>query len=164
MKYLRFLIIVILALALSFADAAYFSFIEISGITLVTSYLVANTVAMTGKFSDLVALCYAFVIFFSVFSSLPVWVLFVLFFALPLTFYQLKSSYFPELSVLASFFFFIATSSIFEMVLLFEAKEWNKNSLELIGYFALYNSLAGMAIYHGAKKVRRYFVRGEIKI
>lgn len=164
MRYLKFSLIIIIAMVLSFLDTAYFSFIELSGVSLIISYVVASTFALIGDNNRLTVLCMALVLFFSVFSSLPPWVVSIVFFVLPSLLYHIRSNYFPLPSVFASILFFAVATSLFEAILLIASKGFERSSIGVIGYFALYNTIAGVIMFYFVRRIQQNFMRGEIKI
>ena len=164
MKYLRLFILIVLAFFLALLDAAFFSFISLSGVTIIFSFLAAIIFALIGRFQDLAAITLALVIFFSVFASLPVWAIFICFFVLPSLLYYLRLVYFSGQSFLVSGLFFTLSTCAFELILLLHAKEWNSSGFTSLGFFTLYNTIAGMIAYYMVKQTIKRFSRGEIRL
>lgn len=164
MKVIKKLGIVLFSLILTILDVSFFSAMPVHGATIVTTFLVAIVLSLLLSPESLIIFAAGAVIFFSIFSSLPAWILIIGFFAIPEIVLYLRKTVVPEPTVPISFFFFVITNFIFELLLLLFAKEFNSVGFSMLGYFVLLNSVAGTFLYFLMKSFRNRIKVFEVDI
>jgi len=106
----------------------------------------------------------AAVLFFALFSSLPLPIVFLNFFLLPVAVYYIKNTYFPEPTIISVIFYFTAATFLFDLIILIYAKEWNQAGYLALGYFTVLNSLAGVGLFALVRRIFRHYWIKEIKL
>jgi hypothetical protein len=162
-KWINILLFGFLALCLVLLDTSFFSFLVLFEAQIIISFVALITFAI--KADDYLTYFSGFVIiFFSIFSSLPVWLIVINFCVLPEIVFYIRKNLLPEPSVFIIPAYFIAVSFSFEFLLFLYSKEFNASGVLAIGYFVLLNTIAGVVVYGVTDKVSKMFKRGEIKI
>lgn len=162
--YLKKILIVILTFVMVLFDISLFSFWDLHGATVISSLVFILFLAMAAKSKTFLIPSLSALFFFSVFSSLPMLVLFLNFIILPAAVHFFRIRFFPEPNIFSSFFYFVAGSFCFEFVLLIFSGEWNQAGFLTLGYFILINSLFGLLCFLSYIVSRRFFALPEIKV
>lgn len=161
MKWAGKILLILFALFLSVMDTAFFSNLTINGASIVSVYMLSIIFAINGDFERFLLFVGATVIFFSIFSSLPIYLIFLLFLVIPSFLLFLRKKYLPHPSVPVSLFYFIIVDFLFEIILLLQSKEWSRNGFEILGYFILINSVFGVIMFYIVNKIKNKFGRKE---
>lgn len=164
MNNIKKVAIVFFALVLTLLDVSFFSSMPIYDATIVTTFLFVITISLLLFTESFILFAAAAIIFFSIFSSLPAWILVVSFFCIPEIIFYLRKTVVPEPTVPISFFFFIVVNTMFELMLLIYSKEFGRSGFAALGYFVLINSVAGTTLYFISKMFRDRFKISEVKI
>lgn len=165
MIYIKYLILIAVSLVLSFLDISFFSFLDVYGATLLSSFIFLIIFTFVDKTKkDYIIVALSLVLSFSIFSSLPLFPIFINFFFIPAMISYLRRYYLPQPSLIVSVLYFLATTFIFEGVLLIYAKAWNNSGLLTFSWFIFINTVLGIIAYAFYLKVRRKFKTFEIKI
>lgn len=164
MKIIRQIIIIFIALALVILDVSFFSQLDIYGASILFSFIAAILFALLDRDKNYLIYLLSAVIFFALFSSLPLPIIFINFFLLPAVIYYIKNTYFPEPTILSVIFYFSVATFLFDLIILLYAREWNEAGYLALGYFTVLNSLAGVGLFASIRRIfRRYWVK-EIKL
>lgn len=164
MTWKKIIFLLIFALCLTVLDVSFFAALSVSGATFISSLAVVMIYALLRKEGDYLALGIFLTLFYSVFSSVPVWFIVITFVGIPSLVIFLRNSYFPEPSGIFAFLFFLLYYLIFEFVLLLIFKELNSEGGRILVYFILLNSITSIIIYQTVRLVRKKFRIEEIKI
>lgn len=165
MKYLRYSILIFISFVLVFIDVSFLSFWEVYGATVLSSLLFLIIFSMTDKTKkDYVVAALSVVLAFSVFSSLPLFLIIIGFFLIPASIAYVRQRYLPEPNVPISILYFVISSVFFEGILLLYLRAWTANGLLTFAWFVFINSLVGFISYALYLKIRKNFTTSEIKL
>jgi len=165
MKPIKFILFVFLGLILVLLDVSFFSFITVMGASIITSFLVLIMMAITDRKKDFAYFSLLLVLYFSIFSSLPLFLIGLNILILPLAMNFVMKKYFRSPNVYASSIYFFIASFVFEFSFLVWVGEWNLNGYMAVLSFVLINTMAGFLLnflYHKAQN--RLLADFEIKI
>ena len=143
---IKYIAMILLALALVFIDVYCFSFLSIGGVSILSSFLVILIFALFIR-RDFIILSLALIIFLSIFSSLETWISIVFYLALPSLIVYLRKAFLPEPSIFVSSFYFVASLTVFGLFLFLDFKEFSPKSFEIILHFVLINTIVGVALF-----------------
>ena len=148
MKWLKFTTIFLSAGALTLLDTSFFANMTIRDSSLVSVFQFIIILALVADTRNFFIFISGAIIFFAVFSSLPVWLIFILLFALPSAILYLRKGHLPLPSLPVAAIIILLANLIFELILLLYIKEWNKNGFLVMYYFILINTFFGALIYY----------------
>jgi hypothetical protein len=165
MIYIKYLFLIVLSFVLSFMDISFFSFLGVYGATILTSFIFMIIFTLVDKTKkDYIIVSLSLVLFFSIFSSLPLFPIMVNFFLIPAAISYIRKYYLPEPSLIVSPLYFLVATFIFEGVLLIYSKAWNNEGLLTFSWFVFINTMVGVIVYYFYLKIRKRFKSFEIKI
>jgi len=156
MNWKKISLLIFLGLMLPFLDVAYFSALPVYGATLITTFvLIINFALLTSPqdSNEFVLFEFLAMIFFAVFSSVPIWILFAAFIILPNLIVFFRKNYFSFSSVPLSSIFFLAANFIFEFLLLLSAGEWSREGFLALLSFVIINSIFGVFVFFISNKL-----------
>lgn len=148
MKWVKYTTLFFSAAALTLLDTSFFANLSIRNASIVSVFqliIIFALMADTKKYFFFVS---SAIIFFSIFSSLPVWLIFVLFFVLPGSVLYLRKGHLPLPSVPVALILFAIVNLVFELILLLYFGEWNKNGFSSLYYFVIINTIFGVILYY----------------
>lgn len=163
-KHVQKLLIILMAFSASLLDVSFFSALSFRGGSIVSGYVIALILAITGRSQNLVLYVVALTIAFSIFSSVPIWLMFICFIFVPLLIIFLRKNYLPEPSLLVAVIYFIFSLAIFELFLMMQSDEFGYKAWEVLGYFVSVNTLFGVFIYSIVKRFKGEDKFPEVKI
>jgi len=157
MSLYSYILIPILSLFFTVVDTSYFSFYEIFGATIISSFCVVVILSILGyrKFALLFAAWS--ILFLSIFSSLPLYTLFAAFLGVPLLILYLKGKVYYESSLLAAISIFILANFVFRLLLLPVTGPLTNASLWSVIFFPLLNTIFCIILFVVIKKIASYF-------
>lgn len=165
MKLFKIIIFGILALLLTLLDVAFFSNLPVYGATIVSTFLVAIIFSLDNKWENLVLFGSFSLLFYSVFSSVPILVLAFVFYILPFAVHYLRKNYFRDTSAVFSIAYFAPVLLLFDLSLMIATKQWGAEAVLALCYFVLINSVFGVIIYAPTLRIHRALTLGkEIKV
>jgi hypothetical protein len=165
MRYFKFLIIGLVVFFLTFLDVSFFSFIDIYGATLLSSFTFLIIFCITDQtHKEYIIVSLLTVFFFSVFSSLPISAILIGFFVIPATVVFVRTHYLPEPNLGTSIIYFFISSFLLEGFFLIYAKSWNVLGFLTLSWFIFINTFWGFWAYFFYLKIKRNFTLGEIKL
>lgn len=152
MNWKKSLALIMLSFILSLLDISFFASLSIGGASIVSTYVVIITLALlfdSKKLSnELLVFETSSIVIFSIFSSVPVWLLFFSFFLVPGMILYFRNNYFRTPTVPISIIFFVISNFLFEFSLLLYFGEASQNGFQALLYYILINTIAGVAIYY----------------
>lgn len=148
MKWLKSITLFLFAGALTLLDTSLFANMTIKNASLVSVFQLIIILALVADTRNYFIFVSGAIIFFAVFSSLPVWTIFILLFLLPSSVLYLRKGHLPLPSVPIAAIILLLANLLFEFVLLLYIKEWNKKGFEVMYYFILLNTVFGALIYY----------------
>lgn len=165
MKLSKLLLYILLGLVLVIMDLTFFSYIEIYGASLITSLVVLTMLALSSKNDDYIYFGLILVILFSIFSSVPLFVIGLNFVLVPATINYVIKKYLPSPSTLTAVLYFIFVAFLFEFSLLVWSSEWSVVGFKAVGYFVMINAILGTIINVLYTKAKNFFLSEfEIKL
>lgn len=162
MKWIKYTILILAPAVLTLLDTAFFSNLTIKDASIISVFQFLILFSLIADAGNCLVFAAFSVFFFSIFSSLPLWLIFLLFFILPSMIMYLRRSHLPLPSVPASAIFFVLSNAIFEMILLLYSKQWSSAGFSVLYYFVLINSIIGVVIYYVAHLIIGLSTRGKI--
>lgn len=163
MNFIKGLVLTICALVLSLLDTSFFSAMPLFGATIISTFVFAMVLCVSKDQNILIYYSVSSVFFFSIFSSLPVWLIVVVFLLIPYILFFIRKKYFPKQSIPSSIPFFMAGTLIFSFILLVYNKQWDIDGVIVVIYFMIINSALGMGLYYILARWEQDFGRKEIK-
>ncbi len=147
MKILRYCSTFLLAGILVLLDTSFFSNLPIGNATIISTLAAIILFSFTGNPRDLISFVSFAIIFFSIFSSLPIWLIFFTFLLIPGLIFYVRKILLPEPSPIFSVIYFFGGNFLFELAILLRSGEWNQKGLAVFVSFVLINSLFGVAVF-----------------
>lgn len=163
MNYLKIAGLVLCAFFSSLLDTSFFSAMPVFGATILSTLVIVLTLSVSKELRPVLAYSISAVVFFSAFSSLPIWLILLIFFCVPYFIHFIQTKYFPKISILMALPFFLFGTVIFSAILLFYNKGWNAEGVIILIYFMLMNSALGLGLLYIVQRWERDFGRKEIK-
>ena len=148
MKWLKFTTIFLSAGALTLLDTSFFANMTIRNASLVSVFQIIIILALVADTRNYFIFVSGAIIFFAIFSSLPVWTIFLLLFILPSAVLYLRKGHLPLPSLPVAAIIILLANLLFELVLLLYIREWNKNGFLVMYYFILLNTFFGALVYY----------------
>ena len=148
MKWIKYTILILTPLALTLLDTAFFSNLTIKHASIISVFQFLIILSLIANVRNCLIFAAFSVFFFSIFSSLPLWLIFILFFILPSLILYLRKSHLPLPSVLRSTILFVMCNFVFEMILLLYYRQWSRAGFSVFYYFILINSAVGVLLYY----------------
>jgi|GEM_PF-1096017 len=165
MKQIKLILYLLFGVFTVLLDVSFFSNFEKYGASILSSFIVMVIMAIKGQSDDYTYFALLLVILFAIFSSLPLGVIALNFFFLPIALNIITKKYFPTPNNFTILFYLIAASFLFDFILLVWSHEWNAVGFLAVGYFTAINSMAGwLAYYVFASFKKRFSLSSEIKI
>jgi hypothetical protein len=165
MNYFKYVLVIIVAFLLSFLDISFFSFLDIYGATVLSSFIFLIIFTIVDKTKqDYLVVSLALVLFFIVLSSLPLIPLLINFFLIPAIINYVRKYYLREPTLFASIGYFFIACFIFELTLLIYARAWNATGFLTFAWFIFLNVFLSFISYAIYLKIRKNFSSLEIKL
>lgn len=155
---------VLLALFTTLFDVTYLTNFEVYGATVISTFLIALLLAFLHKGRNYLVFACAAVIFFAVFSSLPIILIMINFLALPALVRYIRQRFFPEPNLFFSLFYFLLGTLFFDLFFMLFAKEFSADGLVSVLSFVIINSISGVIIYTLILRARKITGPLEIRI
>ena len=157
MKWLLGILIVLLSFFTTLLDVAFFSNLEFYGATIILTFIIANLFSLGNKWEDLIVFISGALLFFAIFSSVPIPALIFVFYVVPLASYYLKKNYFSEPSPIFSVFYLAPAMLLFDLSLMIVTKQWSAEAILSLCYFVVINSIFGVIIYAPLIKIKNTY-------
>ena len=155
MIVMYYIVILISALVSTLIDVSYLSFIEVSGATVLLSFSILLTLVLMERSRSIWIFSAFLVLFFSIFSSLPILFLIFAFMGIPYLIKFLKQSILFENNPLAIFLIIIFSTFVFQGVLILISKDFSINALNSLVTFILMNTISGALVYYLANYITK---------
>lgn len=148
MKWIKFIALFFSAAAFTLLDTSFFANLSVGHATIISTFQLIIIFALISDTKNYFIFMTSTIIFFSIFSSLPMWVIFSLFFLLPSVILYLRKVHLPLPSVPITLILFAIANLFFESILLFYAREWNRSGFSVLCYFIIINTIFGTVSYY----------------
>lgn len=163
MSIFKKILLVFLALVTVLLDVSFFSAFEVYGATIILSLVILLTMSITDRSRTYLIYAFSLILFFTIFSSLPLFVIALEFLALPVGLNYIVTRYFPRPRPVTSPIYYLFGNFIFELVLMVHGKEYNQAGLLTLSYFVVLNSIIGVICYVLLEKVKNDFNIEDIR-
>ncbi len=158
MKTYKYIILVILSLVTTLLDTSFFSFIDIFEASLISTFAVLLTFTILNFRREALYFASFSILFYTIFSSVPVYLLFILFFGIPIFVYLVKNKIALNLeSIFWIIIILLIANAIFDLLLLFLFGGISAGTLTSFFSFITINTIFGVIIFYLSKIVIRYF-------
>jgi hypothetical protein len=164
MKQIRNLIVVVSALVLVLLDVSFFVSIEVYGATILSALSVLLIMAMIDKTKSYYVFSLSLVLFYSIFTSLPLGIIIINFFVLPAMLNLVRVRFFPEPTTITAFFYLLGANLFFESVLMVYSGELNESGWLAFSYFVFLNTVFGLLLFYLYSLAKKRLLRDEIKL
>ena len=148
MKWIKYTILILTPALLILLDTTFFSSLTIKNASIISVFQFLIIFSLIADTRNFLIFTTSSVFFFSVFSSLAPFLIFILLFILPSLILFLRKNHLPLPSVPIAIVFFILANFIFEIILLLYYKQWRVEGFSVLYYFVLINSILGVAFYY----------------
>jgi len=163
-KVTRDVAIILIAFTLVFLDVYYFSFLSVKGVIMLSSSLMVIIFSLLQTRDQFYILALSTVIFMAIFSSLPSWLVVVIYLIIPASILYLRNNFLPEPSIISSLFYFIPALSLVSLFMMIGLAGWNMSGLVTSIYFIIANSLFGFFLFTVIKTLRQRGSANRIRI
>jgi len=158
MKTQKYITLAMLSLATTLLDTSFFSFIDIFEATILTTFLVLLVLVILNFRREALYFASFSILFFTIFSSVPIYLLFVLFFGIPIAIYLVKTKIaVNQENIFWVIIIFLVANFFFDLLLLVFWGEANANALTSLMFFTIVNTIFGLLIFYITKIIIRYF-------
>ncbi len=158
MKTYKYIILAILSLLTTLLDTSFFSFIDIFEASIISTFAVLFTMAILNLKREALYFASFSILFYVIFSSVPVYLLFILFLGIPLILYLTKTKIaLNQENVLWVITIFLLANFLFDLLLLLLFGGVSAESITSLFSFIVINTIFGLIIYYLSKIVISYF-------
>lgn len=162
---LAYLGVILLGLSLVFMDTFFFSFIRVGEVSLLSSLAILVAFTLIGGLAQIGVLVLSITFFLAAFSSLPLWLSFIVFVGLPglLTYFRLRYLSDPFLWLVA--WVIVVVNFIGGAILFFYSHGLSFQVFGQVCFFSLANSMLGIVFFLVARSVSlRAGKQGRIRV
>lgn len=156
MSITYYIVITFVTFFLSLLDTSYLSFLEIGGATILLSYAVLIVLALFDKKKPTFFYATLLILFYSIFSSLPILFLIFMFFVTPFVIQYAKKRFSIENNFVIILLVFFVSNLVFEGLLILISKDFSFSALNALISFTTINTIVGIIIYFCTKVVTNY--------
>lgn len=141
------ILIPLLSLFLTVLDTSFFSFYEIFNATVISTFVALLTISIFGHRHLTLYFAATTVLFMTAFSSLPLSILVLVYFGIPLFIFYIRSrlSFEPNLGPAVAIF--VSANVIFRLLLITSGSQLTNELLESIIVFPIINSLFAIILF-----------------
>lgn len=165
MKTVVKILLIILSLLTAVLDTSFFSLLPIFGATIVSTFSVLLILSLFENRQNYLVFVFSSIVFFSIFSSVQIWFLVLIFLAVPSILTFLINHYFPKFSILPAFMYFFVMNLLFQGVLTLFFGQLSVAHLKAIGSFAAINCLFTFIVYILIKLlIAKYYTGVKIQV
>lgn len=150
-----YIIIPLLSLLTTILDTSLFSFYEAFGATIISTFAVIVILAVLDYKKQAVLFAFWSVLFFSALSSLPIYILFLVFVGLPLLIFVFRSKFNFDSGFIIILVLFFLSNLLFRLLLLIIDVEISREMVISLISFPIINTLFCLIIYPLIKKITK---------
>ena len=153
MNLLSFVIIPLIAFLLAIFDVSFFSFYELFGATVISSFCTLMVLSVLGRRKEAVLFAACSILFLSAFSSLSLFILMLVFLGIPLLIFYARDKIFFETSFSPAVIVFLSSTFIFRLLL--SSMNFEADSAEYLSIivFPIINTLFCIIVFVLLKKL-----------
>lgn len=156
MKIIYYLSIIALAFFSSLLDTSFFSFLEIYYATVLISLGILISLPMLDIKKGTVIYATLLILFFSVFSSLQIWFLFLIFILIPLIVFYFNRRFALDHSKILIILVFLLCNFLFQFGLAAVSQDFSTSAFISVVSFTIINTIAGVLIFYVLKTVSKF--------
>lgn len=156
MKLLYYIFILLLAFVSTLLDTSFFSFLEIYYATILISLGILISLPMLEIKKGTVIYATLLILFFTIFSSLQIWFLFLIFIIIPLIVFYLNRRFAFEHSKILIVLVFILCNFLFQFSLAAVSQNFSTQAFISVISFTLINTISGILIFYVLKTAKKF--------
>lgn len=156
MKLLYYILILLLAFISSLLDTSFFSFLEIYYATILISLGILISLPMLNIKKGTVMFATFLILFFTIFSSLEIWFLFLIFISIPLIVFYLNRRFAFDHSKILIILVFLFCNFLFQFSLAVVSQDFSIQAFISVISFTTINTIAGFIIYNILKTTKKF--------
>jgi len=153
MKIFYYIFLILLAFCAVLLDTSFFSFLIIYNATILISLILLISMPLSGVRKGTVIYASFLILFFAVFSSLPVWFLLLQFMLIPLIVFYLNQRFALDQSKILVILAFVLCCVFFQLSLAVVSQDFSKQAFVSVISFTIINSIAGVIIFFIFRKM-----------
>lgn len=158
MKTYKYVLYFFVALVTTLLDTSFFSFLSIFEASFVLTFSLLLVLTILDLRKEALYFGFVSILFYTIFSSLPVYLLFLIFLGIPMVIYLIKIRMAINLEnfvwVIITLFF--SNLSFYFLLIVFFG-EVSAVSLTSFSFFIIINTILGLAVYYLSKILMKYF-------
>lgn len=155
MKLLYYILIVFLAFFAVLLDTSFFSFLEVYYATVLISLGILISLPMLDIKKGTIIYATLLILFFTIFSSLQIWFIFVIFILIPLIVFYLNRRFAFDHSKILIILVFLLCTFLFQFSLALVSQDFSTQAFVSIFSFMIINTIIGFLIFYLLKTARR---------
>ncbi|MFA7253636.1 MAG: hypothetical protein WC107_03700 [Patescibacteria group bacterium] len=163
MKPINYFLLILLLLFSVILDVSFFSSLALNGASIMSAYLILMIGAVISKGRVFLVSLFAVTIFYSIFTSLPLFILLINFVIFPFFINFIRFRFFPKPALFSSLFYFVSAFALLFLVSLIYENSWDARAFSTMPYFVILNSAIGLIFYQIFLKAEAKLKVGEIK-
>lgn len=155
MKFVYYIFILLLAFFSSLLDTSFFSFLEIYYATILISLAILISLPMLNVKKGTIIYATMLILFFTIFSSLAIWFLTLMFILIPLIVFYLNHRFAFDHSKLLIVIVFLFCNFLFQFSLATINQDFSTQAFISVLSFTFINTIAGFIVYNLLKIVKK---------
>lgn len=156
MKLLYYIFILLLAFLSALLDTSFFSFLEFYHATILSSLAILISLPMLDIKKGTVIFATLLILFFTIFSSLQVWFLFLIFIIIPLIVFYLNRRFAFDHSKILIILVFLLCNFLFQFGLAMVSQDFSTSAFISVISFTIINTFTGFFIFYILKTIRKF--------
>jgi len=158
MKIYKYIILAIAAFVTTLLDTSFFSFIDIFEASIISTFSALLVLTILNFKREALYFASFSILFYTIFSSVPVYLLFLLFFGISTLFYLAKIKVAINLkSIFWVIIIFLVSNFLFDLFLLLLFGGVTADSLTSLFFFVIINTIFGIILFYLSKILIKYF-------
>lgn len=156
MKLLYYIILILLAFFAVLLDTSFFSFLEICYATILLSLVILISLPLLNIEKGTIIFATMLIVFFSIFSSLPIWFLTLIFILIPSIVFYLNRRFAFDHSKLLIVMVFVLCSFLFQLGLAIISQDFSQQAFISVISFTIINTIFGVIIFYVFKFAKKF--------
>lgn len=156
MKLIYYFLLIALAFISTLLDTSFFSFLEIYYAIILISLGILISLPMLDIKKGTVIYATLLILFFTIFSSLQIWFLFLIFILIPLIVFYLNRRFAFEHSKILIVLVFILCNFLFQFSLAAVSQNFSTQAFISVISFTLINTISGILIFYILKTAKKF--------
>lgn len=158
MKLYKYILLFVLSFLTAILDTSFFSFLTLYEASLISTFSIMIILMILDLRREALYFASFSILFYTIFSSVPVYLLFILFLGIPLFFYLLKTRVAINLESLVWVIIILFLSNLlFDLLLIVFFGDVSAGSLTSLLFFTIINTVFGLIVFYISKIIIKYF-------